>query len=176
MRVDLATLQVVGPGGSLTVRHDDEVALKLLMLIEGESGDIGPCAAAAKFGYTRQRYYQLRSAYIQEGAAGLMDGKRGPKAPSRRTEEAVRQIIRHRFLHPHDSAEVIARKLSRSGIPISTSSVRRVLTEFGLQKRSRTMRTRSAGSVSPNSGAQNQPKRAKEAQLKTLPRPIHTVA
>jgi hypothetical protein len=89
-----------------------------------------------------------------------MDGKRGPKGPSRRTEEAVRQVIRHRFLHPYDSVEVIARKLSRSGIRISSTSVNRVLLEFGLPRRRRTIRARSAGTVLPNSEAQRQRRRA----------------
>jgi hypothetical protein len=132
MQFDPSSHQVVGPGGSLTVRRDDVVTRKLVMLIEGESGDLGPGAVAAKFGYTRQRYYQLRTTYIQEGATGLLTRKRGPKGPSRRTEEAVRQIIRHRFIYPHDSTEVIARKLCRRGIPISSRTVQRVLMEFGL--------------------------------------------
>jgi hypothetical protein len=89
-----------------------------------------------------------------------MESKRGPKGPSRRTEEVVRQIICHRFLHPYDSAEVIARRLSRSGIPISASSVNRVLIEFGLPRRRRTVRARAAGSVSPASEAQGQRRRA----------------
>jgi hypothetical protein len=134
MEFDLASHQVYGPDGTLRVPTHDEISLKLLMLIEGESEGLGPTAAAAKFGFSRQRYYQLRADYLKRGAVGLLSGKRGPKAPSRRTHEAVRLIIRHRFLHPEDSPEFIARKLRRSGIPISPRSVERVLAEFGLQR------------------------------------------
>ena len=53
----------------------------------------------------------------------------------KRTEEVVRQIIRHRFLDPDASARVIAQKLRQCDWEISTRSVQRVISQFGLQKR-----------------------------------------
>jgi hypothetical protein len=47
----------------------------------------------------------------------------------------VRQVIRHRFLDPDASEEVIAQKLRQSGWEISIRSVQRVVEEFGLQKK-----------------------------------------
>ena len=44
-------------------------------------------------------------------------------------------MIRHRFLDPDASAEVIAQKLCQSGWEISIRSVQRVIEEFGLQKK-----------------------------------------
>lgn len=126
---------LVGPAGQLKVPADDEVTRKLLMLIEGECEGLGPLAAARKFGYCKQRYFQLRDAYTQRGAAALGSQKRGPKTNYRRTAEVVRQVVRHRFLDPDASAEVIAQKLVQSGRTISIRSVERVLTEYGLQKK-----------------------------------------
>ena len=91
--------------------------------------------AARKFGYTKQRYYQLRDLFLEVGAQGLQSRKRGPKTHYRRTAEVVRQVIRHRFLDPQASAEVIAQKLTQSGWTISIRSVQRVIEEFGLQKK-----------------------------------------
>jgi hypothetical protein len=105
------------------------------MLLEGEVEGLGPVAAAAKFGFSKQRYFQLRTAYLERGAIALLSDKRGPKKRSRRTDEAVRQIIRQRFLDPDASAAVIAQKLRQSGLLISTRSVERVIAEFGLQKK-----------------------------------------
>ena len=135
MHFDLATHQVQGPAGSLSVPRKDEVSFKLLMLIEGESEGLGASAAAAKFGFSKQRYFQLRAAYLQRGAAALLSQRRGPKTRSRRTDEVVRQIIRLRFLDPNASTEVIAQRLRQSGHTISTRSVDRVIAEFGLQKK-----------------------------------------
>jgi hypothetical protein len=135
MLFDPVSHQLHGPAGSLDVPHDDEITPKLAMLFEAECAGLGPKAAAAKFGFSRQRYFQLRAAFLQRGAAALLSYKRGPKSRSRRTDEVVRQIIRHRFLDPDGSAAVIAQKIRQTGLPISVRSVERVIAEFGLQKK-----------------------------------------
>lgn len=132
---DFASMSVIGTGGSLLVPDDDEITRKLLMLIEGECQGLGPSAAAAKFQFSRQRYFQLRTAFIDKGALALLSGKRGPKTNYRRTEEVVRQVIRHLFLDPDAAAEVIAQMLRQTGLAISTRSVQRVIESFGLQKK-----------------------------------------
>lgn len=126
---------LVGRGGSLAVRDDDEITRKLCMLLEGECEGRGPLQAARKFGFSKQRYFQLRAVFLEGGAAALQSRKRGPKTHYRRTAEVVRQVIRHRFLDPEASAEVIAQKLTQGGWTISIRSVQRVIAEFGLQKK-----------------------------------------
>ncbi len=126
---------LVGPGGSLPVRPGDEVTRKLAMLIAGECEGLGPLRAAEKFGYSKQRYFQLRQAFHAHGAAALRSQRRGPRSNYRRTEEVVRQVIRHRFLDPEASAQVIGQKLRQAGQPVSTRSVERVITDYGLQKK-----------------------------------------
>ena len=138
-KFDLAQQALVGSGGSLAVRDDDEVTRKLSMLIEGECEGLGPLQAARKFGFSTQRYFQLRAAFIEAGAAALQSRKRGPKTHYRRTAEVVRQVIRHRFLDAEASVEVIAQKLSQSGWKISQRSVQRVIEEYGLQKKTLSM-------------------------------------
>jgi hypothetical protein len=130
---------IVGASGSLAVREDDEIAHKLAMLIEGECDGLGPTKAARKFGFSKQRYFQLRAGFIELGAESLQSHKRGPKTLYRRTAEVVRQVIRHRFLDPEASAEVIAQKLTQGGSKISIRSVQRVIEDFGLQKKTLSM-------------------------------------
>ena len=132
---DFASQSVIGTAGSLLVPDDDEITRKLLMLIEGECEGLGPAAAAAKFDFSRQRYFQLRTVFIEKGAPALLSQKRGPKTNYRRTEEVVRQVIRHRFLDPEASVEVMAQMLRQSGLEISTRSVERIVESFGLQKK-----------------------------------------
>jgi hypothetical protein len=134
-RFDLRNRALVGPGGGLPVRADDEITRKLSMLIEGECEGLGPMRAARKFGFSKQRYFQLRTAFAERGAAALHSHKRGPKTHYRRTAEVVRQVIRHRFLDADAAAEVIAQKLTQSGWAISMRSVQRVIEDFGLQKK-----------------------------------------
>jgi transposase len=127
--------QLIGPAGALAVAAADEVTRKLAMLIEGECQGLGPAAAAHKFGLSKQRYFQIRRAFLADGANALHSQRRGPKSPYRRTDEAVRQVIRHRFLDPDASADVIAQKIRQAGLPLSTRSVERVIADFGLQKK-----------------------------------------
>ena len=126
---------LIGPEGVIPVREDDEITIKLAMLFEGECEGKGRTQCAQKFGYSRQRYHQLLNQFIKEGAQGLKSQKRGPKGNYRRTDEVVRQIIRYRFLDPELSAEVIAQKLIQTGRQIASRSVERVISEYGLQKK-----------------------------------------
>ena len=132
---DLKKHALVGVGGSLSVREDDEITRKLLMLMEGECEEVGPLQAATKFGFSKQRYFQLRSAFNESGAQALQSQKRGPKTKYRQTAEIVRQVIRHRFLDGDASAEVIAQKLRQTGGTISNRTVERIIAEYGLQKK-----------------------------------------
>jgi hypothetical protein len=73
--------------------------------------------------------------FRDDGALALLPQKTGPKTPSVRTDEVERQVIRHRFLDPEASADIIAQKLRQAGLPISTRSVERVIEKYGLQKK-----------------------------------------
>lgn len=130
--------QILGEGGALDVALEDEVARKLAMLIQGECEGLGPTHAAENFGYTKQRYLQLRRAYLEHGSSALRSKPSGPQRNYRRTDELVRQVIRHRFLDPLASAEVIAQKLRQTGFAISARSVERVIADYGLQKKDST--------------------------------------
>jgi hypothetical protein len=130
---------LTGAAGSLLVLPDDEITLKLAMLYEGECDGSGPLEAARKFGYSKQRYFQLRHLFREQGAIALLSKTTGPKSNYRRTDEVVRQIIRHRFLDPEASPEVIAQKLGQTRHPLSIRSIERTIADYGLQKK--TLRT-----------------------------------
>ena len=131
--------QLTGPAGSLLVPANDEITLKLAMIFEGQCDGSGPTKAAAKFGYSKARYFQLLHLYQEHGALALHSQPTGPKSNYRRTDEVVRQVIRHRFLDPEASAEVIAQKLQQTHHPLSIRSIHRVIAQYGLQKK--TLRT-----------------------------------
>ena len=59
-----------GPHGTLDILEEDEITLKLAMLIEGECEGVGPSEAARKFGYSKQRYFQLLHTFREQGAHG----------------------------------------------------------------------------------------------------------
>jgi transposase len=155
--VDEQLRKFIGPHGSLDIAENDEITRKLSMLIEGECGALGPSKAAEKFGYSKQRYYQLLHRFLEQGAIGLQSQPRGPKRNYRRTPQVGREVIRYRFLNPDASAEVIAQKLRQTGFPISTRSVHRVIAEYGLQKKTPHLSPHSEPRASADSAHQAAP-------------------
>lgn len=129
---------VVGEAGSLRIGSEDETAWKLAMLMEGECQSPSPGAVAESYGYSRQRYYQVREAFLARGSAALASRKRGPKTKWRRTGEVQRQVVRYRYLDPDASVQVVGQKLRQDGWKVSDRSVFRVFADFGLQKRGST--------------------------------------
>ncbi len=129
------TVRIDGPAGSLPVKLEDKLAGHLAMLIESKCLGLGPTKAAQKYGYSKQRFFQILNAFIKGGSQALIPKKTGPKTNYVRTENVVTQIIRHRFLDPDANAEVIAQKLKQTGIKVSQRTVERTITEYGLQKK-----------------------------------------
>jgi transposase len=143
MRFELPQRGIVGTAGELIVPPGDEITPRLIMLLEGECEGLGAADAARKYGLTRQRYYQMLNSFKNGGALALQPQKRGPKTNYVRTDEVERQVIRHRFLDPDASVDVVAQKLRQAGFPISTRSVERVVEKYGLQKKTLSLPPRS---------------------------------
>lgn len=129
------TVRIDGPAGSLPVKLEDKLTRQLAMLFESKCLGLGPTKAAQKYGYSKQRFFQILNAFIKGGSQALIPKKTGPKTNYVRTENVVTQIIRHRFLDPDANAEVIAQKLKQTGIKVSQRTVERTITEYGLQKK-----------------------------------------
>jgi transposase len=132
---DLPAHRIIGPAGELPVRPDDLVVSRFAMLIEGQCEGLGATKAADKLGLTKQRYFQLLKLFREHGSAGLQPHKPGPKHNYVRTDEVERQVIRHRFLDPDATVDIIAQKLRQAGFAISTRSVDRIIEKYGLQKK-----------------------------------------
>ncbi len=135
MQFDIPARRIIGPAGEIPVLPDDLVVSRLAMLIEGQCEGLGAAKAAEKLDLSKQRYFQLLKSYREHGSAGLLGCKPGPKHNYVRTEEVERQVIRHRFLDPDASVDIIAQKLRQAGLAISTRSVDRVIEKYGLQKK-----------------------------------------
>ena len=134
-----ASHQLTGPAGSLAIAPDDALARRFLMLLEGQCLHESIITVVEKYGYCRQRYYQLLEAFQQGGLPALQPKKTGPKSNYRRTEQVVRQVLRYIFLDTDASAQVVAQKLRQTHFSISLRSVRRIIADYGLQKK--TLRT-----------------------------------
>jgi len=121
---------------NLEIDPSDTLLWKLSMVFEAaHNSDLTIEQISSKYGYTREYFYQVLNKLRTEGSKTLQDKVTGPKTNYKRTAEIKKQVIRHRFLDPDASCEVIAQKMRQSGFDISQRSVERVVQEFGLQKK-----------------------------------------
>jgi len=130
--------QVINLKGTVDLNIDpkDPIAWKLSMLLEAAfSSGLTIEAIAKKYNYTREHFHVIYRNFKQKGSEGLSDKPNGPKRNYKRTEEVAKQIIRHRFLDPEASCEVIAQKMRQTGYDISQRSVERTIQDYGLQKK-----------------------------------------
>jgi len=106
----------------------DLVQVKYEMLRRVESQGKSVTDAAAAFGFSRPSFYQAQAAFQQDGLAGLVPRKRGPKQAHKLTE-AVLDFIRE-TLHtdPSMQAGTLARLIhQRFGITVHPRSIQRAL-------------------------------------------------
>jgi len=129
------SIVIKGKNEQLKINADDEVALKLSMLIEGTLYNYTKKEIAEKYGYTREHYYHVMDQFEKFGSVGLQDKKPGPKKNSKRTDVVNNQIIRLRFLAPEATPQVIGQKLRQMGFSLSDRSVSRTIEDYGLQKK-----------------------------------------
>ncbi len=125
-----------GASGYLPILPNDELTRKLAMLIIGKCGCESIERIAAKYGYTQQRYFQLRAQFLEKGAKALISSKRGLKPSSELDQNVICRIIRMRFLNPRIGTSAIVQVLQKQGYHISRRMVERVIAKFGLEKRS----------------------------------------
>ena len=128
-------LSFTGSSGSLSIHSDDVISKKLAMLIDVKCAGFKIKDAIKKYGYSKQRFFQILSDYKQEGAFGLRNRKRGPRNNSIRKQTVINQIIRYRFLDPGATVDVVVQKINQTGFKISKRSVERTLADYGLQKK-----------------------------------------
>jgi transposase len=126
--------EIRGPGGVLALRPEDDAALDLVMLIEGETSGRPLDDVLGQYGRSRSTYYEKLRRFREAGLEGLLSRPPGPRSAWRRPLEVVRFIVTARLRSPERSAAEIAAQLERLGHRVSVRSVERTLTQFGLTR------------------------------------------
>ncbi len=130
----IPTPEIKGPGGVLPLRPQDEAAVDLAMLIEGETSGRPLDEVLAQWGRSRSTYYEKLRRFREDGLEGLLARPPGPRSAWRRPLEVVRFIVTTKLRHPSRSAPDIAEHLGRLGHRVSIRSVERTLSQFGLTR------------------------------------------
>lgn len=106
-----------------------------MILEAAQSTDQSVEEIAAKYGYTREYFYQVKAKLSSQGSISLADAPPGPKTNYARTPTVTKQVILHRFLDPEANCQVIAQKMRQAGYSVSQRTVERIIGEYGLQKK-----------------------------------------
>ena len=101
----------------------DKVQVKYEMLravaVDGET----VVAAAATHGYSRAEFYLVQAAFAERGMAGLIDGRRGRKGPTKLTEEIARFLAEAPA--GRSGADLAAEVETRFGVSLHRRTVER---------------------------------------------------
>jgi transposase len=106
----------------------DLVQVKYEMLRRVRTEGQSVTDAVADFGFSRPSFYQAQSAFEQDGLAGLVPHKRGPKQAHKLTEEILTFIRELRQKEPAiRPPDLVNRIQERFGITVHPRSIERSL-------------------------------------------------
>jgi transposase len=114
----------------------DIVQVRYEMLRAGRGGERSVTETAAAFGVSRATYYQTLAAFGEDGLAGLIPEKRGPRGAHKLTDEVVDfvagELVQHPALDSQAMAEAVA---DRFGVHVHRRSVERAIARRGKKNR-----------------------------------------
>jgi transposase len=145
-------LEALREGGSLNPRPQDvtdplfangsffdprdlvQVKYEMLRRVQSEGHSV--TRAATAFGFSRPSFYQALSALEQDGLAGLVPHKRGPKQAHKLTYEVMDFITEIRQKRPEVRiAELMCLLQERFGITVHPRSIQRSLLRHQKKRR-----------------------------------------
>jgi len=114
----------------------DLVQVKYEMVRRVEADGVPVSAAADAFGFSRQSYYSAARALADEGLAGLVPAKPGPRGAHKLTDEVLEHLQGLREADPGvGAAELAAAVAERFGVTVHRRSVERALARREAAKR-----------------------------------------
>jgi len=130
---DTVTSDVFASGGFFDAR--DLVQVKYEMVRQVEVEDLPVAQAAAAFGFSRQSLYTARAVLAEQGLAGLVPGKPGPKQGHKLTEAVIDHleelVAADPTARPGDLAAAVA---ERFDVTVHPRSVQRALARRQAQR------------------------------------------
>ena len=91
------------------------------------------------FGISRQMFYVLLGKFQQEGLAGLLPRKRGPKGAHKCTDAILAFVVARREESPGRSAKELAEDVGKNfGVPLHPRTLERRLSRLGKKRHRKT--------------------------------------
>ena len=106
----------------------DLVQVKYEMVRRVEADGVSVSAAAGAFGFSRQSYYSAARGLADEGLAGLVPAKPGPRGASKLTDEVLDHLDGLRQAEPGLGVAALADAVAeRFGVTVHRRSIERAL-------------------------------------------------
>lgn len=100
-----------------------QVKYEMLRAVDKEGMEVS--AAAAAFGFSRVRYYQIKKDYETKGIAGLAPQKRGPQGSRKLTEEDI--VYAQSLAGTHTKNQIISKLAKERGVIVCKRTLERKL-------------------------------------------------
>lgn len=114
----------------------DLVQVKYEMVRRVEADRVSVSRAADAFGFSRQSYYAAARALAEEGLAGLVPAKPGPRGAHKLTDEVLDHLQALRDADPGLTAAALAAAVAeRFGVTVHRRSIERALARREAAKR-----------------------------------------
>jgi len=102
-----------------------QVKYEMLRAVEKEERNVS--STAEEFGFSRVSFYQVKKDFDENGIAGLIPKKRGPKG-SRKINQSDIEFAK-RLVATHTKAQIVMRLKEERGVEISKRTLERQLTD-----------------------------------------------
>ena len=103
-----------------------QVKYEMLREVQVENRSVSQSAAA--FGFSRPSFYQAQAAFAQDGLAGLIPHRRGPRGAHKLTPEVMAFVDEVRRAEPSRGIPELARRIEeRFGLRVHPRSIERRL-------------------------------------------------
>ena len=100
-----------------------QVKYEMLRAVEQEGKDVS--STSGDFGFSRVSFYQIKKEFDENGVAGLMPRKRGPKGSRKITDDDVEYA--RALVGAYTKAQIVAMLQSQRGVEISKRTLERKL-------------------------------------------------
>ena len=105
----------------------DIIQVKYEMLRAVEYGDGDVSSTSKSFGFSRVSYYQIKKEFDENGIAGLMPKKRGPKGSRKVNQDDIE--FAKTLVYTHTKAQIVALLKEERGVEISKRTLERQLSD-----------------------------------------------
>ena len=124
-RADTVTAEIFSKSNFFDAHDLVQVKYEMLRAVVQERRDVSSTAEA--FGFSRVSFYQIKSDFDENGIAGLLPKKRGPKG-SRKVNQRDIEFAQN-LVGTHTKAQIIMRLKEERGVEISKRTLERQLSE-----------------------------------------------